>query len=366
MLRDPDSEPAQRRPELLKPLQTLHEVFGALFQAREKRGAIDFEGGETKFVFDGERKIEKIVPVKRTVAHRLIEECMIAANVEAAKLVDKHKMPAPYRVHAAPDGEKIAVLREFLAGRGLRLGGGEIPSAMDFAHALTTLRDRPDAGHVQNVMLRSLMQARYSADNTGHFGLALTHYGHFTSPIRRYPDLLLHRSIKHVLARGKAKSFEYTAHRIEEISMHCSMTERRADEATRDVAMWLKCEYMSHHVGEELDGIVTSVAPFGLFVELDGLYVDGLIHVSTLEGDFYEFDAKHQRLTGTRSKRVFALGDRLHVKVARVSIDERKIDLLMLRREDERGKARLFERTRDDESQGKDGRDGKHKKRKKK
>ena len=347
MLEDASSEPARRRPDLLEPLHTLHDVFLALFKAREKRGAIDFEGGETKFVFGAERKIDKIVPVKRTVAHRLIEECMIAANVEAARLVDKHKMPAPYRVHAAPDADKIVILREFLAGRGLRLSGGTIPSAMDFAHTLNSLRDRPDAGHIQNVMLRSLMQARYSADNTGHFGLALTHYAHFTSPIRRYPDLLLHRSIKHVLTRGKAKTFEYTAHRIEELSIHCSMTERRADEATRDVAMWLKCEFMSHRVGEELDGIVTSVAPFGLFVELDGLYVDGLIHVSTLEGDYYEFDSKHQRLVGSRTKRVFALGDRLHVRVARVSIDERRIDLLLVRRDEERGKPRPVEHKRE-------------------
>ncbi len=340
MLADAGSEPARRRPDLLEPLNTLHEVFLALFGAREKRGAIDFEGGETKFVFGADRKIDKIVPVKRTIAHRLIEECMIAANVEAAKLVDKHKMPAPYRIHESPNADKIVVLREFLAGRGLRLPGGAIPSAMDFAQSLTMLRDRPDAGHIQNVMLRSLMQARYSSDNIGHFGLALSHYAHFTSPIRRYPDLLLHRSIKHVLARGKASTFDYSAHRIEELSMHCSMTERRADEATRDVATWLKCEFMSHRVGEELDGIVTSVAPFGLFVELDGLYVDGLIHVSTLEGDYYEFDSKHQRLAGNRTKRVFALGDRLHVKVARVSIDERRIDLILVRRDEERGKQR--------------------------
>jgi ribonuclease R len=332
MLDDPAGEQAQQRPELLPRLQTLRAVFDALFAAREQRGAIDFEGGETRIVFGPERKIERIVPVRRTLAHRLIEECMVAANVEAAKLVERHKMPALYRVHAEPDPDKIAVLREFLAGRGLRLGGGAVPTAIDFAKTLQGVKGRPDAGHVQNVMLRAMMQARYGAENTGHFGLALGHYAHFTSPIRRYPDLVLHRAIKQVLERGKAVDFIYTEDQLEQLGAHCSMAERRADEATRDVVNWLKCEFMSHRVGEELDGIVTSVAPFGLFVELDGLYIEGLIHVSTLAGDYYEFDARHQRLTGTRSKQVFALGDRLHVKVARVSPDERRIDLMLVRR----------------------------------
>ncbi len=336
IIADPKGEEALKRPELVERLLTLREVFDVLFAAREKRGAIDFEGGETKIVFGADRKIERIVPVRRTLAHRLIEECMIAANVEAATLVEKHKMPALFRVHAEPDADKIAILREFLAGRALRLSGGVVPSAMDFAKTLEKLKGRPDAGHVQNVMLRSLMQARYSAENTGHFGLALTHYAHFTSPIRRYPDLLLHRAIKHVLARGKPKDFIYTIEQLDQLGVHCSMTERRADEATRDVVTWLKCEFMSHRVGEELDGIVTSVAPFGLFVELDGLYIDGLIHVSTLAGDYYEFDARHQRLTGARSKRVFALGDRLRVKVVRVSPDERRIDLMLVRRDDDK------------------------------
>jgi ribonuclease R len=314
----------------VKPLQTLQAVFQALFAAREKRGAIDFEGTETKIVFGAERKIEKIVPVKRTLAHRLIEECMIAANVESAKLVEKHAMPALYRIHEEPDGDKIAVLREFLAGRALRLSGGSTPKAADYAATLSQLKGRDDAMLVQSVMLRSLMQARYSPDNVGHFGLALSHYAHFTSPIRRYPDLLLHRAIKHVLARGKPKTFTYTQQQMEQLGNHCSTTERRADEATRDVSTWLKCEFMRHRVGEELPGVVTSLAPFGLFVDLEGLYIEGMVHVSNLEGDFYEFDARHQRLVGSRSKRVYALGQRLQVKVARVSLDERKIDLLIV------------------------------------
>lgn len=337
IIADPKGELAKARPHVVKPLLMLRDVFDALFKAREKRGAIDFEGGETKIQFGEGRKIERIVPVKRTLAHRLIEECMIAANVEAAKLVDKHQIPAPYRVHAEPDADKITVLREFLAGRGVRLGGGAVPTAQDFAATLASIKGREDAGHIQNVMLRSLMQARYSADNTGHYGLALEYYAHFTSPIRRYPDLLLHRAIKHVLSKRKAKEFPYSTEQMEQLGAHCSMTERRADEATREVMTFLKCEYMSHRVGQALDGIVTSVAPFGLFVELDGLYVDGLVHVSSLNDDYYAFDARHQRLTGERSKRVFALGDKVHVRVARVSLDERRIDLVLDKREDGEG-----------------------------
>jgi ribonuclease R len=327
ILENPMGPEAQRRPELLKPLQTLKAVFDALFAAREKRGAIDFEGTETKIVFGAERKIEKIVPVKRNVAHRLIEECMIAANVESAKLVEKHSMPALYRVHAEPDGDKVALLREFLAGRGLSLAGGSTPKAGDYARTLTQLKGREDAGLVQSVMLRSLMQARYSPQNTGHFGLALTHYAHFTSPIRRYPDLLLHRAIMHVLVKGKPKSFDYSEAQMETLGAHCSMAERRADDATRDVATWLKCEFMRHRVGEEFTGVITSCASFGLFIELEGLYIEGMVHVSNLGDDYYEFDARHQRLVGSRSKKVYALGERLRVRVTRVSLDERKIDL---------------------------------------
>ena len=327
ILENPKGPEAQRRPELVKPLQTLKGVFDALFAAREKRGAIDFEGTETKIVFGAERKIEKIVPVKRNVAHRLIEECMIAANVESAKLVEKHEMPALYRVHADPDGDKVALLREFLAGRGLSLSGGSTPKGADYAKTLGQLKGREDAGLVQSVMLRSLMQARYSPQNTGHFGLALTHYAHFTSPIRRYPDLLLHRAIKHVLLKGKPKTFDYTLQQMEALGTHCSMAERRADDATRDVSTWLKCEFMRHHVGEEFAGVITSVASFGLFIELEGLYIEGMVHVSNLQDDYFEFDARHQRLVGSRSKKVYALGERLRVRVVRVSLDERKIDL---------------------------------------
>lgn len=252
---------------------------------------------------------------------------MIAANVAAAQLVSRRKQPAPYRIHEDPDAIKVLALREFLMGRGMRLSGGDKPTAMDYAKTLQRARLRPDASVIQTVMLRSLMQAKYSATNVGHFGLALTHYAHFTSPIRRYPDLLLHRAIKHLIATGRARDFEYTHEDMERHGAQCSMAERRADEATRDVMHWLKCEYMREHVGDEFDGIISGVASFGLFVELQGLYVDGLVHVTALANDYYKLDGPHQRLVGERGKKAYSLGDRIRVRVVRVNLDERKIDL---------------------------------------
>lgn len=339
ILENPEGEAASQRAKLVPHLQTLRSVFEALFAARSRRGAIDFETTETKIIFSDERKIERIMPVVRNIAHRLIEECMIAANVEAAKLVEKHEVPALFRVHAEPDPLKVTALREFLSGRGLSLSGGDKPTAKDYARALAAAKGREDASLIQSVMLRSMMQAQYSPQNSGHYGLALSHYAHFTSPIRRYPDLLLHRAIKHVLAKPVAKglrrmlperkgaAYTYTAEQMLALGTHCSMTERRADEATREVTTWLKCEYMRHRVGEEFTGRISAVTSFGLFVELDGLYVDGLVHVSHLRNDYYEFDARRQRLVGARLKQVYALGDRLRVKLVRVSLDERKIDL---------------------------------------
>ncbi len=329
---------ARRHPELVAPLQVLDAAFGALFQARTARGAIDFESTETRVVFGADRKIEAIVPTVRTRAHRIIEECMIAANVAAAKFVGQHETPAPFRVHATPDPEKVEVLREFLNARGLSLGGGAVPEPADYQRVVASLEGRDDAGLVQQTLLRSLMQARYAATDDGHFGLALEHYAHFTSPIRRYPDLLLHRAIKyslahrkagairHILGRHKADTTPSTA-AMGELADHCSMTERRADEATRDVMSWLKCEYMSHHVGEEFDGIVTGVTSFGVFVELEGLYIDGMVHISRLGHDYFEFDARRHRVVGSRSGAVFALGTKMRVKVVRAGLDDRKIDL---------------------------------------
>ncbi len=330
ILDQPHGEAARRHADLAGHLKALDDVFQALFSARSRRGAIDFESNETRIVFSEDRKIERIVPVQRNRAHRLIEECMIAANVQAARFVDKHRLACLYRIHEPPDPVKLAALREFLALKGLHLGGGDKPSAQDYSRTLAQMGGRADASLIQTVMLRSMMQARYSPDNVGHFGLALTHYAHFTSPIRRYPDLVLHRAIKHALRKGKPKTFIYDHERMVALGAHCSMTERRADEATRDVTTWLKCEFMRHHLGESFEGTVSSVAPFGLFVQLDGLYVEGLVHVSTLRNDYYEYDARAYRLVGSRSKTVYTLGDRVRVKVVRVNLDERKIDLELI------------------------------------
>ncbi|HUS24165.1 MAG TPA: ribonuclease R [Candidatus Binatia bacterium] len=326
-LEDPQGPTARQWAAVLPQLQALDQVFHALFRARERRGAIDLDSSETKVVFGADRKIERIVPVARNRAHRIIEECMIAANIEAAKFVIRHKLPAPHRVHQQPDVMKVAALHEFLTERGLRLPGGDRPTPMDYARTLTRARARPDYPLIQSVALRSLMQARYSADPTGHFGLALEHYAHFTSPIRRYPDLLLHRAIKHALHKRKPAEFAYSAADVEARSAHCSATERRADEATRDVVQWLKCEFMSRHVGDEYEAAVTSVASFGLFCELEGLFIEGLVHISALKNDYYVHDAKQHRLRGERGGKVYGLGQRLRVKVVRVNLDERKIDL---------------------------------------
>lgn len=330
MLENPNGPEAARQPHAVPHVQVLKDLFEAFYKAREKRGAIDFETHETKIVFGSERKIDRIVPIKRNVAHRLIEECMVAANVESAKRVAKAKIPAPYRVHEKPDAMKVTALREFLTERGLKLGGSDRPETQDYAAMLARTKGRPDQPLIQTVMLRSLMQARYSAENLGHFGLALTHYSHFTSPIRRYPDLLLHRALKHLIHKKPVKDFAYSVDAMEKAGAHSSMTERRADEATRDVTTWLKCEYMSHHVGEEHNGIVSGIAPFGLFIELAGLYVEGLVHVSQLKNDYYKFEARHHRLIGERSGTTYSLGDAVKVKVVRVNLDERKIDLELL------------------------------------
>jgi len=326
-LEDPQGAEAQRFAAVLPHLQVLDEVFHALFKARERRGAIDLESTETKVVFGADRKIERIVPVTRNRAHRIIEECMIAANIEAAKYVIRHERPAPHRVHSQPDVNKVQLLREFLAERGLVLGGGDKPRPKDYAKTLARAKGRPDYPLIQTVCLRSLMQARYAAEPTGHFGLALEHYAHFTSPIRRYPDLLLHRAIKHALHRRKLAELPYDAATIEAHSAHCSTTERRADDATRDVLTWLKCEYMRHRLGESYVGTVSAVVPFGLFVELEGLYIEGLVHISSLKNDYYVHEASQHRLRGERGGRVYTLGQKLRVKVVRVNLDERKIDL---------------------------------------
>lgn len=328
MLVERDPRVIRRHEALLPHLEDLHGLYKVLRKARDRRGAIDFESTETRIVFGPERKIERIVPVVRNDAHKLIEECMISANVAAARFLRRHRMPALFRVHEGPKPEKLETLRSFLNELGLSLGGGEDPGPKDYAKLLEEVRERPDAHLIQTVLLRSLSQAVYAPQILGHFGLGLEDYAHFTSPIRRYPDLLVHRAIRHVLQGGKPRAFPYSMGDMESLGEHCSMTERRADEATWDAVGWLKCEYMQDKVGEEFDGIVSAVTSFGLFVELKDIYVEGLVHVTSLDNDYYRFDPVGHRLHGERSGRSFRLGDALRVKVARVSLDDRKIDFL--------------------------------------
>ncbi len=305
-------------------LQAAYALYGCLRTQREARGALDIDTVEPLFVFDDARKIARIEARTRNDAHRLIEEFMIAANIAAAEFLLRHKRPTLFRVHAVPDAQKIESLRLFLQEIGLALGGGEIPSAQDFARVLAASKQRPDRALLETVLLRSLKLAVYTPDNIGHFGLSLPAYLHFTSPIRRYPDLLAHRAIKDVLARGKGPPEDYAA-----LGEHCSMTERRADDATRDAVAWLKCEYMQDKVGETFSGLISGVTAFGLFVQLEKSFVEGLLHVSALPEDYYHFDPVHHRMVGRRSNQEYRLGQTIAVTVARVSLDERKIDFLL-------------------------------------
>ena len=323
-LQHPRGEAAKKHAALVPHLEELYRLYKVLAKARLKRGAIDFETVETEMIFDAHGKIERIVPVKRNDAHRIIEECMLAANVSASDFLARHSHPALYRVHEGPTPEKLEALREFLKGFGLSLSGGDDPHARDYAKLLDKVRDRPDAQLLQTVMLRSLKQAVYSPENVGHFGLAYEAYTHFTSPIRRYPDLLVHRAIKSVLARQA-----YRPGKWDELGLHCSMTERRADEATRDVVSWLKCYYMQDHVGESFSGTVSGVAAFGVFVALDDIYIEGLVHVSDLGNDYYRYDAAKHHLLGERSGRRFRLSDRVRVKVVRANLDTSRIDFTL-------------------------------------
>ena len=315
--------------ELLPHLQNLDKLFRVLLKARAKRGAIDFETQETRMIFDDNGKIEKIVPESRNDAHRLIEECMLAANVCASEFLSAHEHPALYRVHEGPTPEKLAKLRDFLGEFGLQLGGGEEPHASDYAKLLEKIQDRPDLQLLQTVMLRSLRQAVYSPDNVGHFGLAYEAYTHFTSPIRRYPDLLVHRAIKAVLA-GEQYTPAQESGVWDEIGLHCSMTERRADEADRDVENWLKCYYMQDRIGEEFDGSVSAVVPFGLFVALDDVFVEGLVHISDLGSDYFHFDDAQHALVGERTGERYRLSDRVRVQLVRVNMEASKIDFRLI------------------------------------
>lgn len=351
---------AAKRRHLLPHLLNLYDVFHALLQARQARGAIDFETTETYIVCNAVGKIEQIVPRTRNDAHRLIEECMLAANVCAADLLICHKHPSVFRVHAQPSKEKLTQVRTFLKQMGLHLGGGDAPAAADYAELLPKIKARPDAVLLQTMLLRSMQQAVYSPDNIGHFGLAYQAYAHFTSPIRRYPDLLTHRAIKAILqgrrydpsgvdtsslntmlspAARKMASKDKTSGKKqkegelavwEALGIHCSANERRADEASRDVEAWLKCYFIRDKLGEEFSGTISGVAPFGIFVQLDTLFIEGMVHVTDLGADYFQYDEIRHELRGERTGIRYQLTDRVKVQVSRVDLDARKIDLRLV------------------------------------
>jgi len=293
------------------------------------RGAIEFTTLETRIVFGKNRKIKKITPVIHNIAHSIIEECMLLANVCAAKFLLHKKIPALYRVHEGPSPEKLEDLRRFLQNFGLSLSNKDELKPEDYAKILQKIKGRNDEHLIQTVLLRSMRQAVYDEENIGHFGLAYEAYGHFTSPIRRYPDLLTHRAIRHIITGGKMENFYYDNSDIHNFGEHCSMTERRADDATRDASDWLKCEYMLDKLGAKFEGIISNVTNFGLIVELKDIYVEGLIHITALPNDYYTFDAVKYCLVGKRSNKQYKLGDRIRVQVARVSLDDRQIDFAL-------------------------------------
>ncbi|MDO7640342.1 MAG: ribonuclease R, partial [Reinekea forsetii] len=325
-----------------KNIDALYAVYKGFGIARSIRGAIEFETRETRIVFNDEQKIDRIVATSRNDAHRLIEECMLAANVCAATLIETMEIPCLYRVHDTPSPERLQNLREYMGEHGLGVTGGMKPKAADYQKLLHQIRGREDFELLQTVMLRSMAQAVYQMENLGHFGLSFDRYAHFTSPIRRYPDLLVHRAIRSVIRSKKrtalvtrvkeaelmatADIYPYDVKQMLELGEHCSMAERRADEATRDVVTWLKCEYMNDHIGSEFSGTVSAVTNFGLFVQLDDIYVDGLVHISSLQSDYYQYEQSAHRLVGDRTRIVYSLGDKLQIRVVRVSLDDRKID----------------------------------------
>ncbi|MFQ3230765.1 ribonuclease R [Reinekea sp.] len=327
---------------VLANIDAIYGLYKKFKLARRARGSIDFETKEPRIIFNEERKIDRIVATERNEAHKLIEECMLAANVSAATFLETLEIPCLYRVHDVPSFERLDNLRQYMGEQGLEVGGGLKPHAKDYQRLLQQIKDRDDFLLLQTVMLRSMAQAVYQPDNLGHFGLAFEKYAHFTSPIRRYPDLLVHRAIRSVIRSPRKtnivkrvagakdipakKIYPYDLKMMFELGEHCSMTERRADEATWDVIAWLKCEYMSDHIGDEFDGNISSVANFGLFVQLDDVFVDGLVHISSLRSDYYQHHPATHRLVGERTRTVYGLGDRIKIRVARVDLDERKID----------------------------------------
>ena len=321
---------------LVDDLKNLHQMYLALVSARKARGAIEFETQESRFIFNEQRKIAGIEAVVRNDAHKIIEECMILANVSTAKFVEKHQVPALFRVHDKPSSDKFANFVSYLAELGIDVSDidKEEPQPKDYGEILKKIAGRPDQELIQTMLLRSMRQAVYQSDNIGHFGLALPQYSHFTSPIRRYPDLIIHRIIKAILESkqndvANAGCYSYPPAAVIELGEHCSLTERRADEATRDVADWLKCEFMQDHVGDTFTGVISTVTNFGMFVRLQELHIEGLIHISSLGQDYYQYDEKRLRLVGENSGVKYHVGDLLSVKVAAVNLDEKKIDLVL-------------------------------------
>ncbi|MCT4709611.1 ribonuclease R [Enterobacteriaceae bacterium H11S18] len=333
-----DQELREQYAPLVKHIEELHNLYKVLDVSRAQRGGISFESEEAKFIFNAERRIERVEQTVRNDAHKLIEECMILANISAARFVEKANEPSLFRDHDRPSNDAITAFRTVLAELGLELPGGQKPEPRDYADLLKSIADRPDHEMLQTMLLRSMKQAVYDPENRGHFGLALQSYAHFTSPIRRYPDLLLHRAIKYLLAKEQGHKgnstdsggWHYSMEEMLQLGQHCSMAERRADEATRDVADWLKCDFMQDQVGQTFNGIIASVTGFGFFVRLDDLFIDGLVHVSTLDNDYYRFDQIGQRLIGESGGQTYRLGDRVEVRVEAVHMDERKIDFALI------------------------------------
>src|SRR5665647_2516148 len=351
---------ALKRQERITDLVNLHDVYRALLKARERRGAVDFETVETQIVCDENGRIEKIVPRTRNVAHKLIEEAMLAANVCSADFIAQGKQPGLFRVHEGPTPEKQELLRNYLKAIGLGMTISDDPTPGEFQQIAMATKDRPDAPQIHSMLLRAMQQAIYTPLNNGHFGLAYEAYTHFTSPIRRYPDLLVHRVIKAVLNKTKyqlptlptpgdaeAKLSKRLAFRVkvptekpkkasvdqlawQAAGLHCSANERRADEASRDVEAWLKCKYMREHLGEEFGGVVTAATGFGIFVTLDAMYVEGLVHITELGSEYFRFDEARQELRGERSGMRYAIGTRVRVQVSRVDLDGRKIDFRLV------------------------------------
>ncbi|MFC4279194.1 ribonuclease R [Thalassotalea piscium] len=328
---------AQYQP-LVGDLKNLYQMYLVLMTARIERGAIAFETEESKFIFNADRKIASIEPLIRNDAHKIIEECMILANVATAEFVEQNKVPGLYRVHDKPSEEKFNTFATYLAELGLQMPRSNSedgsPEPQDYCNILAKIQGRPDQELIQTMLLRSMRQAVYQSDNIGHFGLALTSYSHFTSPIRRYPDLVIHRVIKAILEQKQASKanqgfHQYSQETVDELGDHCSMTERRADDASRDVSDWLKCEFMLDHVGDTFSGVISTVTNFGLFVRLANLHIEGLIHITSLGHDYYHFDDVRMCLSGEKTGVKYHVGDVIEVNVAAVNLDEKKIDLIL-------------------------------------